>query len=132
MNLDATLGQFRDIRFSAGISGIPLLTLPKSKRVPYLESILDRLVPGGIVTQLSYSFLPPQDAVPGRLTVDKSKWVTANLPPGRDMDLSPALRFHPSFGARSGCQAATVAASASGSQRPRRVGACTAALSRAR
>ena len=83
LNLDATLGQFRDIRFSAGISGIPLLTLPKSKRVPYLESILDRLVPGGIVTQLSYSFLPPQDAVPGRLTVDKSKWVTANFPPGR-------------------------------------------------
>ncbi len=83
LDLDATLGEFRDIRFSAGISGIPLLNLPKSKRAPYLESILDRLVPGGIVTQLSYSFLPPQDAVPGRLTVDKSKWVTANLPPGR-------------------------------------------------
>ena len=55
MNLDATLGEFRDIRFSAGFSGIPLLTLPKSKRAPYLESVLDRLVPGGIVTQLSYS-----------------------------------------------------------------------------
>ena len=52
------------------LSGIPLLTLPKAKRVPYLESILDRLVPGGIVTQLSYSFPPPQEAVPGRLTVD--------------------------------------------------------------
>jgi phospholipid N-methyltransferase len=43
----------------------------------------DRLVPGGNVTQLSYSFTPPQDAVPGRFTVEKSKWVTANLPPGR-------------------------------------------------
>ena len=42
-------------RFSAALSGIPLLNLPKKKRAPYLESILDRLVPGGVVSQLSYS-----------------------------------------------------------------------------
>jgi phosphatidylethanolamine/phosphatidyl-N-methylethanolamine N-methyltransferase len=81
--LDATLGPFRDIRFSAALSGLPLLNLPKAKRAPYLESLLDRLVPGGVVSQLSYSFTPPQAAIPGRLAVDKSKWVTFNAPPGR-------------------------------------------------
>jgi len=83
LNLDKTLGEFGGIRFSAAISGLPLLNIPKPKRAPYLESVLDRLVPGGIVAQLSYSLTPPQEAIPGRLAVDKSKWVTRNLPPGR-------------------------------------------------
>ena len=83
LDLANVLGEFRSVTFSAGLSGIPLLNLPKAKRAPYLESVLDRLTPGGIVTQLSYSLLPPQEAIPGRLAVDKSKWVTLNLPPGR-------------------------------------------------
>ena len=83
LDLDNALGEFRSLTFSAGLSGIPLLNLPKAKRAPYLESVLDRLAPGGIVTQLSYSFAPPQEAIPGRLAVEKSKWVTFNFPPGR-------------------------------------------------
>jgi phosphatidylethanolamine/phosphatidyl-N-methylethanolamine N-methyltransferase len=83
LDLQKTLGEFRDIKFSAALSGLPLLNLPKRKRAPYLESILDHLVPGGVISQLSYSFVPPQDAIPGRLAVDKSKWVTFNFPPGR-------------------------------------------------
>lgn len=83
LDLGTALGPFRDVIFSAAMSGIPLLNLPKAKRAPYLESVLDRLVPGGIVTQLSYSLVPPQEAIAGRLAVDKSKWVAFNLPPGR-------------------------------------------------
>jgi phosphatidylethanolamine/phosphatidyl-N-methylethanolamine N-methyltransferase len=83
LDLHTTLGEFRDIRFSAALSGIPLLNLPKAKRAPYLESVLDHLVKGGVVSQLSYSFVPPQEAIPGRLAVGKSKWVTFNFPPGR-------------------------------------------------
>ena len=83
LDLDTALGEFRDVKFSAALSGIPLLNLPKAKRAPYLLSLLDRLVPGGVVSQLSYSFTPPQEAIPGRLAVRKSKWVTANFPPGR-------------------------------------------------
>lgn len=83
LRLDATLGEFRHQTFSAVMSGVPLLTLPKAKRIRYIEDGLDRVVPGGNVTQLSYALSPPQDAVPGRFTVDKSKWVTLNLPPGR-------------------------------------------------
>jgi len=83
LDLDGALGEFRDVKFSAALSGIPLLNLPKAKRAPYLLALLDRLVPGGVVSQLSYSFTPPQEAIPGRLAVRKSKWVTANFPPGR-------------------------------------------------
>lgn len=83
LQLERVLGKFADTRFSAVLSGIPLLNLPKAKRFPYIESALDRLLPGRTVTQLSYSFFTPHEPVPGRLAVDKSKWVTANFPPGR-------------------------------------------------
>jgi phosphatidylethanolamine/phosphatidyl-N-methylethanolamine N-methyltransferase len=83
LDLDRALGRFADMKFAAVLSGIPLLNLPKAKRLPYIESALDRLSPSGNVTQLSYSFLTPQEPVPGRLAVEKSKWVTSNFPPGR-------------------------------------------------
>jgi phosphatidylethanolamine/phosphatidyl-N-methylethanolamine N-methyltransferase len=83
LRLEETLKEFAGVAFSAALSGIPLLNLAKRKRAPYLEALLDRLVPGGRVSQLSYSLTPPQEAIPGRLAVDKSKWVTFNLPPGR-------------------------------------------------
>lgn len=83
LNLDETLGAFRDTTFSAALSGLPLLNVPRAKRAPYLEDILDRLIPGGVISQLSYSLVPPQEPIPGRLVVEKSKWVTLNLPPGR-------------------------------------------------
>jgi phosphatidylethanolamine/phosphatidyl-N-methylethanolamine N-methyltransferase len=83
LDLDRTLGEFRGMTFSAVLSGVPLLTLSKAKRIAYVEGALDRVVAGGNMTQLSYAFKPPQEPVPGRFTVDKSKWVTFNLPPGR-------------------------------------------------
>lgn len=83
LDLDGTLGEYRDLTFSAVLSGLPLLNVPRAKRSPYIESLLDRMVPGGKVTQLSYSPVAPQNAVPGRFTVEGSKWVTLNLPPGR-------------------------------------------------
>jgi len=83
LKLDQVLGRFADRQFSGVLSGIPLLNLPKAKRRPFIESALDRLVPGGNVTQLSYGFLTPQEPVPGLLLVDKSKWITASFPPGR-------------------------------------------------
>lgn len=82
-DLDTTLGEHRDTKFGAILSGVPLLTAPKAKRLRYIEDLLARLAPGGVVTQLSYSLVPPVPEVPGRFTVDKSKWVTFNLPPAR-------------------------------------------------
>lgn len=84
LNLGETLGEkYRDVKFSAGVSGLPLLNVPRAKRAPYLEGLFERLEPGAVIAQLSYSPIPPQDAIPGRFTVEGSKWVTFNLPPGR-------------------------------------------------
>lgn len=83
LDLDRTLGEFRDVTFSAVLSGVPLLTLSKEKRVRYVEAALDRVGPNGNMTQLSYSLTPPQEPIPGSFTVEKSKWVTLNIPPGR-------------------------------------------------
>ena len=83
LDLDGTLGPFKEMTFSAVLSGVPLLTLTKEKRVSYVEAALDRVGPGGNMTQLSYALTPPQEAVPGSFTVEKSKWVTMNVPPGR-------------------------------------------------
>lgn len=82
-DLDNALGDYRDVTFSAVLSGLPLLNVPRAKRAPYIESLFRRLVPGGKISQLSYSPKAPQDAIPGRFTVEGSKWVTFNLPPGR-------------------------------------------------
>ena len=65
------------------LSGVPLLTMGKDTRIAYIDSALSRLEPGRNLTQLSYAFTPPQDSVPGRFVVDKSRWVTFNIPPGR-------------------------------------------------
>lgn len=82
-DLDKTLGELRGTKFGAVLSGVPLLMVPKAQRLRYIEDLLGRLAPGAVVTQLSYSLTPPVPEVPGRFTVDKSKWVTFNLPPAR-------------------------------------------------
>lgn len=83
LDLDRTLGEFRTTMFSAVLSGVPILTLPRGKRIGYVEGALERVVEGGNMTQLSYSLKPPQDPVAGRFSVEKSKWIAFNLPPGR-------------------------------------------------
>lgn len=82
-DLDHTLGDFGDTKFGAALSGVPLLTAPKPKRLRYIEDMLSRLVPDGRMSQLSYSLTPPVPEMPGRFTVEKSKWIKFNLPPGR-------------------------------------------------
>jgi phosphatidylethanolamine/phosphatidyl-N-methylethanolamine N-methyltransferase len=82
-NLDATLGELKDVKFGAYLSGVPMLTTSKERRLAYVEDALDRLVPGACLAQLSYSLTPPVPAIPGRFTVEKSRWITFNLPPGR-------------------------------------------------
>lgn len=82
-DLGKTLGDHRSTKFGAILSGVPLLTAPKARRLRYIEDLLGRLAPGALITQLSYSLTPPVPEMPGRFTVDKSRWVTFNLPPAR-------------------------------------------------
>src|SRR5690606_26461743 len=58
-NLDATLGDKSDMVFDSVVSGVPLLNFPVSRRVAYLESLLDRIPPGRPVVQLTYGPLSP-------------------------------------------------------------------------
>jgi phospholipid N-methyltransferase len=55
----------------------------EKKRIGYVEAMLDRVVPDGVMTQLFYAFSPPVPSAPGRFTVKPMRWVPFNFPPGR-------------------------------------------------
>ena len=82
-DLDTTLAKFGDVRFSAALSGLPLLSFPKQLRLKCIDGVLDRMMPGKGLTQFSYGLYPAVEAIPGRIAVAKSKWVLMNLPPAR-------------------------------------------------
>ena len=82
-DLDTTLAKFGDVRFSAALSGLPLLSFPEQLRLKCIDGVLDRMMPGKGLTQFSYGLHPAVEAMPGRIAVAKSKWVLMNLPPAR-------------------------------------------------
>ncbi|TIS02670.1 MAG: methyltransferase domain-containing protein, partial [Mesorhizobium sp.] len=53
-NLDATLGDKRDLVFDSVVSGVPLLNFPVAQRIAYIESLLDRIPVGRPIVQLTY------------------------------------------------------------------------------
>jgi phosphatidylethanolamine/phosphatidyl-N-methylethanolamine N-methyltransferase len=82
-DLDTALAAFADVRFSAALSGLPLLSFPKQLRLKCIDGVLDRMLPGRGIVQFSYGLYPAVQAMPGRIAVAKSKWVLMNLPPAR-------------------------------------------------
>jgi phosphatidylethanolamine/phosphatidyl-N-methylethanolamine N-methyltransferase len=80
-NLDATLGDKSDMVFDSVVSGVPLLNFPVSRRVAYLESLLDRIPPGRPVVQLTYGPLSPIPPGKGDYTVEHFHFVIRNIPP---------------------------------------------------
>lgn len=82
-DLAATLpGRFAG-PFSAVVSSLPLLTRPPEVRIALLEAAFDRMAPGQPFIQFSYSLFAPVEPIPGRLGVERSRWVFKNLPPAR-------------------------------------------------
>lgn len=82
-DLERTLEPFNGIKFSAAISGLPLLSFPRELRIRCIEGALDRLEPGKSLAQFSYGALGPLPSISGRFTATPSKWVLMNLPPAR-------------------------------------------------
>ena len=82
-DLDKSLASFDGVRFSAALSGVPLLSFPKRLRLKCIDGVLDRMLPGKVLVQFSYGLYPAVEPVAGRIAVDKSKWVMMNLPPAR-------------------------------------------------
>ena len=52
-NLDATLGDKRDMVFDSVVSGVPLLNFTVAQRIAYIESLLDRIPAGRPIVQNS-------------------------------------------------------------------------------
>jgi len=80
-DLDATLGDKRDLTFDSVISGVPLLNFPVSQRIRYIEDLLTRIPAGRPIIQLTYGPLSPVPAGKGDYTVEHFDFVLRNIPP---------------------------------------------------
>ncbi|MEO3997134.1 phospholipid N-methyltransferase PmtA [Mesorhizobium sp. CAU 1732] len=80
-DLDATLGDKRDLTFDSIISGVPLLNFPVAQRVAYVEDLLDRIPAGRPVVQLTYGPRSPVPPGRGNYTVEHFDFIIRNLPP---------------------------------------------------
>ncbi|PSJ62193.1 phospholipid N-methyltransferase PmtA [Pseudaminobacter soli (ex Li et al. 2025)] len=82
-DLDRTLGEFANLKFDCAISAVPLLNFPTSKRVDYINGVLDRLPVGRPVIQITYGPLSPVPARRGEYTVEHFDFVIRNIPPAQ-------------------------------------------------
>jgi len=68
-------------RFAAIVSSLPLLNSPKDKRQELLAEVLE-LLDGNPFIQFSYGLRAPV-AAPRGVSVEKTPWITRNIPPAR-------------------------------------------------
>lgn len=82
-NVQKTLSQYfkAQPRFAAVVSSLPLLNSPKDKRAVLLDEILE-LLDGNPFIQFSYGLRAPV-AAPRGVSVEKTPWITRNIPPAR-------------------------------------------------
>jgi phosphatidylethanolamine/phosphatidyl-N-methylethanolamine N-methyltransferase len=80
-DLDATLGDKRDMVFDSVVSGVPLLNFPVSQRIRYIEDLLNRIPAGRPIMQLTYGPLSPVPAGRGDYKVEHFDFVLRNIPP---------------------------------------------------
>ena len=83
LDLTETLADRQDQRFASILFAIPIVRFPQDRRRALLDRYFERILPGGNLTQLSYSWVPPVRPDPARYTVSSSPVVWANLPPAR-------------------------------------------------
>jgi phosphatidylethanolamine/phosphatidyl-N-methylethanolamine N-methyltransferase len=82
-DLEKTLGQFRDRKFDAVISAIPMLSFPMERRIALLEDLLDRMPRGRPVMQITYGPVSPIVARPDRYQIKHYDFVVRNIPPAQ-------------------------------------------------
>ncbi|WP_192249349.1 phospholipid N-methyltransferase PmtA [Mesorhizobium silamurunense] len=80
-NLNATLGEKRDMVFDSVVSGVPLLNFPVAQRIAYIESLLDRIPVGRPIVQLTYGPMSPIPPGRGDYTVKHFDFIIRNIPP---------------------------------------------------
>jgi phosphatidylethanolamine/phosphatidyl-N-methylethanolamine N-methyltransferase len=82
-DLDRALGAHKDLTFDCVISGIPLLNFPLSKRLAYVEDMLNRIPNGRPVVQVTYGPLSPVPAGHGSFKVRHHEFILRNIPPAQ-------------------------------------------------
>ncbi|HEX5932866.1 MAG TPA: class I SAM-dependent methyltransferase [Pseudorhizobium sp.] len=82
-DLDRTLADWKDRKFDAVISAIPMLSFPMERRVALLEDLLDRMPAGRPVVQITYGPVSPIDARPDRFRIRHLDFVVRNIPPAQ-------------------------------------------------
>ena len=82
-DLETPLADWRDRKFDAVVSAIPMLSFPMEKRIALLEDLLDRMPPGRPVVQITYSPVSPIDARPDRFHIRHLDFVVRNIPPAQ-------------------------------------------------
>ncbi|MDG4884801.1 phospholipid N-methyltransferase PmtA [Mesorhizobium sp. WSM4884] len=80
-NLNAALGDKRDMVFDSVVSGVPLLNFPVTQRIAYIESLLDRIPAGRPIVQLTYGPMSPIPPGRGDYTVKHFDFIIRNIPP---------------------------------------------------
>ena len=80
-DLEASLGSAHQ-PYIAVVSGIPLLNYSVATRRTLLDSMFDRMAPGGPVIQFSYGFHSPISPA-SDIRVTKTAFVWKNVPPAR-------------------------------------------------
>lgn len=82
-DLDRTLGGWKDKKFDAVISAIPMLSFPMERRIALLEDLLDRMPPSRPVVQITYGPVSPIDARPDRFQIKHLDFIVRNIPPAQ-------------------------------------------------
>jgi len=92
-DLDATLGDGGQTKFSAILFAIPIVHMEQAERQALFSRYFRRLRPGGNLTQLSYLWKPPVKSVAGVFDVSSTPIVWDNIPPARVWIYSQAAPF---------------------------------------
>jgi len=82
-DLDNTLGIDHLGKFSAVLSGLPLLNFPREQRSRYIEDALRYAAADAPFVQLCYGPKAPFDFADNRISCESTRWVLANVPPAR-------------------------------------------------
>lgn len=81
--LDAALGENKDLKFDSIISAVPMLNFPMDRRIWLVENLLTRMPRGRPLMQITYGPMPPVPAGKGNYTVKHYDFVVRNVPPAQ-------------------------------------------------
>lgn len=80
-DIDASLGDKRELTFDSIVSAVPLLNVPVARRVAYVEDLLSRIPAGRPIVQITYGPRSPVPPRQGNYQMRRLDFVIRNIPP---------------------------------------------------